>query len=222
MYIFVGLVMFKTHLSIFVCFSCQPKIEHFISGISGFVSHDWFQLTTDEENLRHPRKVFRLNFCHNENRSSSLSEICGNFWEFRQRWTHVVALPQGICHCLGLCHLHHHLVEPVEVIISVILVNILSHTQELGLACLDVWTLATLFCLNYFAASVGYKYLFLLHENNQLWESGKQSPIQLHGPALFYRKNCTPFRYVLSRICKTKFSSLRKAPFQYGTHVNPF
>ena len=31
----------------------------------------------------------------------------------------------------------------------------LSHTQELSLACLDVWTLATLFSLNYFASKGG-------------------------------------------------------------------
>ena len=160
-----------------------------------------------------------LNSRLKENRSS-FSEICGNFWEFRQRWTHVVALPQGICHCLGLCHFHNHLVEPVKVIISVIPVNI----QELGLACLDVWTLATLFCLNYFAASVGYKYLFLLHENNQLWESGKQSPIQQHGPPLFYRKNCTPFGYVLSRICKRKRNSVpwERHLFKMGLTSTPF
>ena len=32
---------------------------------------------------------------------------------------------------------------------------VLSHTQELSLACLDVWTLATLFSLNYFASKGG-------------------------------------------------------------------
>ena len=67
-------------------------------------------------------------------------------------------------------------------IIGVFLVLMLSHTQDLGLACLDVWTLATLFCLNYFAANnVGYKYLFLLSSktiNGELLENS--STTQYH------------------------------------------
>ena len=105
----------------------------------------------------------------------------------RKGCSHIVTLPQRVGHCLGLGHLHHHLVEPgkeivTEVIIGVFLVLMLSHTQDLGLACLDVWTLATLFCLNYFAANnVGYKYLFLLSSktiNGELLENS--STTQYH------------------------------------------
>ena len=157
----------------------------------------------------------------------TISENFSSFWEIRKRLTHVVTLPQGICHCLGICHLNHHLVEPVKKLSRWLLVSsqsicTLSRTHELGLACLDVWTLATLFCLNYFAANVGYKYLFLLHENNQRWESGKQPPIQQHGPTLFYRIVYSSFHKFCPKYAKTDSAPWEERHlFNMGLKSNP-
>ena len=95
-----------------------------------------------------------------------------------EKWekAHVVTLPQGICHSLRFCHLHHHLVKPGKKLSNWLLVSswsLFSHTLALFRR-LDIghFVLFELFCRQ----RGGYKYLFLLHENNQRWESGKQSP----------------------------------------------
>ena len=97
-----------------------------------------------------------------------------------------------------------NLLKKLSIVILVLYMCVVSHARvELGLfRRLDIghFVFVELFCLQ----GGSYKYLFLLHENNQRWESGKQPPIQQHGPALF---GVQFIPYILSKTCENKSSS---------------
>ena len=65
---------------------------------------------------------------------------------------------------------------------------VVSHTRR----CLDGSTLATLFCLNYFAANLGNKYLFLLHEKQSTLGVWKTAPTLAAWATAFY-STCSHF-----------------------------
>ena len=67
-------------------------------------------------------------------------------------------------------------------------IYVVSHTRR----CLDGSTLATLFCLNYFAANLGYKYLFLLHEKQSTLGVWKTAPTSAAWATAFY-STCSHF-----------------------------
>ena len=98
---------------------------------------------------------------------------------------------------------------------------VVSHTRR----CLDGSTLATLFCLNYFAANLGYKYLFLLHEKQSTLGVWKTAPTSAAWATAFYSicshfcNCCTYSHSVCSKMKKKNFPSV--APFQQGAHINP-
>ena len=102
---------------------------------------------------------------------------------------------------------------------------VVSHTRR----CLDGSTLATLFCLNYFAANLGYKYLFLLHEKQSTLGVWKTAPTSAAWATAFYStcshfcNCCTCSHSVCSKMKKkqTTLSLPSVAPFQQGAHINP-
>ena len=87
---------------------------------------------------------------------------------------------------------------------------VVSHTRR----CLDGSTLATLFCLNYFAANLGYKYLFLLHEKQSTLGVWKTAPTSAAWATAFYSTcshfcNCCTYSHsVCSKMKKKTFPLL--------------
>ena len=86
-------------------------------------------------------------------------------------------------------------------------IYVVSHTR----GCLDGSTLATLFCLNYFAANLGYKYLFLLHEKQSTLEVWKTAPTSAAWATAFYSIcshfcNCCTYSHSVCSKMKKKLS----------------
>ena len=84
-------------------------------------------------------------------------------------------------------------------------IYVVSHTRR----CLDDSTVATLFCLNHFAANVGYKYLFLLHEKQSTLGVWETAPTSAAWATAFYSicshfcNCCTYSHSVCSKMKKT-------------------
>ena len=87
---------------------------------------------------------------------------------------------------------------------------VVSHTRR----CLDDSALATLFCLNYFAANLGYKYLFLLHEKQSTLGVWETAPTSAAWATAFYSicshfcNCCTYSHSVCSKMKKKTFPLL--------------
>ena len=101
-------------------------------------------------------------------------------------------------------------------------IYVVSHTRR----CLDGSTLATLFCLNYFAANLGYKYLFLLHEKQSTLGVWKTAPTSAAWATAFYSTcshfcNCCTYSHSVCSKMKNFGSALCCTFSTGGSHQPP-